>query len=183
MVLACWHLLQELVQVRPLPDKTTLAFDAYSAWKAHWSRPTTRDELVYPKKKRPRRKRYNNISNIYHIPLKYVVHDLVALQSRSIDQQLESEFQTRIHLPATRLSLAFFSSSLCFHIVVHFARSCMVGIVVYDIWRFELTLVMLSKIKYVCKTCCSKILPVFSYAKIRNTQKCVLHAIQLYKVA
>lgn len=119
--LACWHRPLELAPARQLPDKTTSTSDACSAWKAHLFHPTAQ-LMYYIHWFRNRAFLYYFNSNIYHIPLKYVVHDFVTLQSRSVDQQLERKLQPRIHLPPTRFSLAFFSSSLRFHIVIHFGR-------------------------------------------------------------
>lgn len=51
---------------------------------------------------------------VYHIPFKNVIHNLMPRQTSSIHQQLKREFQTRVHFPPPRLSLAFFASSLRF---------------------------------------------------------------------
>lgn len=52
------------------------------------------------------------IDFVQHVSLENVIHDLVAGQLCSIHQELESEFQTGIHLPSSCLSLAFFSAFL-----------------------------------------------------------------------
>lgn len=51
-------------------------------------------------------------STTHHVALKDIVHDLMPWQSRSVHEQLEGELEPRVHLPATRLPLAFFPPTL-----------------------------------------------------------------------
>lgn len=49
---------------------------------------------------------------VQHVSVEYMIHDFVPWQSGSVHQKLEGEFQPGIHLPASGLPLAFFSSFL-----------------------------------------------------------------------
>lgn len=55
---------------------------------------------------------FNSEIGEYHFSFENVIHNLVPRQTSGVDEDLEGELQPGVHLPSSRLSFAFFSSSL-----------------------------------------------------------------------